>query len=342
MVADPCCWSRPRPSRWSRIRGMTRPARDPTAEAVDARPGLEREVVDPGVVRALGAALRRGRHRPADVRPAGGPGHDPGRRRRAPRVRRPGRRGSRATSSASTGTTPPIGAASWPSPSTSCSPRADRRRRPDRRRPRRPLPDDRRPQGPGRLRLPRPADRHRPVRPERSARGLAVDRQLLPRRRRDLPDHGLPRRRGPARGDEPGALRLAGRLGERTRPTSSGRPAPRATSRRSTTAAPSSRRDPANVILNQFSEFGNHLVHYLVTGRALDRIADHLRIARPGLRVHAFVSATGSPGRSPPATTSRSAKGRRSSRSRRSSARPCSRTASASTTSRASATSTSR
>ena len=52
--------------------------------------------------------------------------------------------------------------------------------------------------------------------------------------------------------------------------TSSARPAPRATSRRSTTGATSSRRDPDNVIFNQFAEFGNHIVHYVATGRALE------------------------------------------------------------------------
>ena len=54
--------------------------------------------------------------------------------------------------------------------------------------------------------------------------------------------------------------------------------------------------DPANWIFNQFSEYANHLAHALVTGPALARIADHLRLARPRLRVHAFVSATGSAG----------------------------------------------
>ncbi len=54
--------------------------------------------------------------------------------------------------------------------------------------------------------------------------------------------------------------------------------------------------DPANVILNQFSEFGNHLVHYLVTGRALERVFEALRADRPELRLAAFVSATGSAG----------------------------------------------
>jgi len=55
-------------------------------------------------------------------------------------------------------------------------------------------------------------------------------------------------------------------------------------------------RDPANVILNQFSEYGNHLVHWAVTGRALERVVEVLADAQPGLRPAAFVSATGSAG----------------------------------------------
>jgi cysteine synthase A len=55
-------------------------------------------------------------------------------------------------------------------------------------------------------------------------------------------------------------------------------------------------RDPVNVILNQFSEFGNHLAHYAITGRALERVVESIRAAEPGLRVRAFVSATGSAG----------------------------------------------
>jgi cysteine synthase len=54
--------------------------------------------------------------------------------------------------------------------------------------------------------------------------------------------------------------------------------------------------DPENVIFNQFSEFGNHLVHYLVTGKALDRIVDSLRNADPDLRLRGFTSASGSAG----------------------------------------------
>jgi cysteine synthase len=54
--------------------------------------------------------------------------------------------------------------------------------------------------------------------------------------------------------------------------------------------------DPENVIFNQFSEFGNHLVHYLVTGKALERVFESLTDEEPGLRLRAFVSATGSAG----------------------------------------------
>ncbi|MFL5797052.1 MAG: pyridoxal-5'-phosphate-dependent protein subunit beta [Actinomycetota bacterium] len=55
--------------------------------------------------------------------------------------------------------------------------------------------------------------------------------------------------------------------------------------------------DPENVIFNQFSEFGNHLVHYVVTGRALERLFESLAGESPStLRLRAFVSATGSAG----------------------------------------------
>ena len=55
--------------------------------------------------------------------------------------------------------------------------------------------------------------------------------------------------------------------------------------------------DLGNFILNQFSEFGNHLGHYTVTGRALGHVFEHVR-ATSGrdLRLAAFISATGSAG----------------------------------------------
>ncbi|MCA9664303.1 MAG: pyridoxal-phosphate dependent enzyme [Myxococcales bacterium] len=55
-------------------------------------------------------------------------------------------------------------------------------------------------------------------------------------------------------------------------------------------------KDPSVVVFNQFSELGNHLVHYLCTGKALERVFDHVATDRPGLRLHAFTSATGSAG----------------------------------------------
>jgi cysteine synthase A len=54
--------------------------------------------------------------------------------------------------------------------------------------------------------------------------------------------------------------------------------------------------DPSNVILNQFSEYPNHLVHELVTGRALAHVFESLLEREPSLRLSAFVSATGSAG----------------------------------------------
>ena len=54
--------------------------------------------------------------------------------------------------------------------------------------------------------------------------------------------------------------------------------------------------DPGNVIFNQFAEFGNHIAHYVATGRALESVYESLRTERPELRLRAFVSATGSAG----------------------------------------------
>ncbi len=50
-------------------------------------------------------------------------------------------------------------------------------------------------------------------------------------------------------------------------------------------------KDSTNVVLNQFSEFGNHLGHYAVTGPALGHVVDHL-----GGRLAAYVAASGSGG----------------------------------------------
>ena len=55
-------------------------------------------------------------------------------------------------------------------------------------------------------------------------------------------------------------------------------------------------KDPGNFILNQFSEFSNHIGHYAVTGRALSHIFEAMSSQEPGLRLAAFVSASGSAG----------------------------------------------
>jgi cysteine synthase len=55
-------------------------------------------------------------------------------------------------------------------------------------------------------------------------------------------------------------------------------------------------RDPANIIFNQFCEFGNYLVHRVCTGAALERLFDAMAEGRPGARLAAFVSASGSSG----------------------------------------------
>ncbi|HYO41627.1 MAG TPA: pyridoxal-phosphate dependent enzyme, partial [Candidatus Limnocylindrales bacterium] len=55
-------------------------------------------------------------------------------------------------------------------------------------------------------------------------------------------------------------------------------------------------REPDAVIFNQFSEFANHVAHYAITGRALERVFEHVALGRPGARAAAFVSATGSAG----------------------------------------------
>jgi cysteine synthase len=55
-------------------------------------------------------------------------------------------------------------------------------------------------------------------------------------------------------------------------------------------------REPDTVIFNQFSEFGNHIAHYALTGRAVERVVEALQAGEPRLRLRAFVSATGSAG----------------------------------------------
>jgi len=55
-------------------------------------------------------------------------------------------------------------------------------------------------------------------------------------------------------------------------------------------------KDPGNFILNQFSEFANHIGHYTVTGRALGHVFETLQAQDPSLELAAVTSASGSAG----------------------------------------------
>ncbi|MFH1263001.1 MAG: pyridoxal-5'-phosphate-dependent protein subunit beta [Pseudomonadota bacterium] len=55
-------------------------------------------------------------------------------------------------------------------------------------------------------------------------------------------------------------------------------------------------RDPKNVIFNQFCEFGNHLVHYLCTGKAAETVFKAQQAKNRDSRLRAFVSCSGSAG----------------------------------------------
>jgi len=54
--------------------------------------------------------------------------------------------------------------------------------------------------------------------------------------------------------------------------------------------------DSQTVIFNQFSEFGNHIGHYELTGRAIARVFDSMAASDDRLRLSVFTSATGSAG----------------------------------------------
>lgn len=55
-------------------------------------------------------------------------------------------------------------------------------------------------------------------------------------------------------------------------------------------------RDPANIIFNQFCEFGNYVIHRTCTGAALETLFRSLSKDRPASRLAAYVSASGSGG----------------------------------------------
>ena len=178
---------------------------------------------------------------------------------------------------------------------------AHRGRRPDRGGVRQPVPDDRRPQGARRLLVPGAPAGDRPLRPHACIAPCGPRPATTPRRCGDLAHHGLPRRGRAAREHEPRALRVARPVGRRPGRRHPHARARRATSRRSTTSAHVLAVDPTNFILNQFSEFSNHLGHYTVTGQRWSGSSTVMAAGpRQGPavtpRLAAFVSASGSAG----------------------------------------------
>ncbi len=55
-------------------------------------------------------------------------------------------------------------------------------------------------------------------------------------------------------------------------------------------------RNPDNLVLNQFAEFGNYVAHYTCSGPALARIFETVEARHSGCRMAAFVAASGSAG----------------------------------------------
>jgi cysteine synthase len=55
-------------------------------------------------------------------------------------------------------------------------------------------------------------------------------------------------------------------------------------------------RNPDNLVLNQFAEFGNYVAHYTCTGPAFARIFEAFEAQHSGCRLAAFVAASGSAG----------------------------------------------
>ena len=62
-------------------------------------------------------------------------------------------------------------------------------------------------------------------------------------------------------------------------------------------------RDKDNVILNQFSEFANYLIHYHRTGAAFDRVFSHLKSANATIGWRPSCRRPDRPGRSQLATS---------------------------------------
>ena len=125
---------------------------------------------------------------------------------------------------------------------------------------------------------------------------MAVHGQLRPRRHRHLAHHGLSRRGRAPRGYEQARFDW---LEQWTLdPTNDiiRTPGTESNVKEIYDACNELEQDPEIEIINQFSEFSNHLGHYAVTGPALGRVFEHATAGRSDARLVAFVSASGSAG----------------------------------------------
>ena len=158
-----------------------------------------------------------------------------------------------------------------------------------------PVPHDRGPQSAGRLLLPGSPTGHRAVRPHREPGGVAFYWQLRPGRHRDLQDHGLP---GVAVLPEGMSAERFEWLDRWTSDPSDviRTPGSESNVKEIYDACAALAQDEANVILNQFCEYGNHLGHVTATAAAVERVFEHYTESHSSARLAGFVAASGSAG----------------------------------------------
>ena len=133
----------------------------------------------------------------------------------------------------------------------------------------------------GRVRLPRAAPGHRPVRSGDAEGGMALDRQLLPRRRLRLQPAGVRVGGHPSRGDERERFEwLESVAGEIIKTPGSESNVKEIFDKCNELRA--SGEDL--VIFNQFDEFGNYLWHYSVTGPAMVEVLEQVMGPRDTFR----------------------------------------------------------
>ena len=120
--------------------------------------------------------------------------------------------------------------------------------------------------------------------PIEPARGVAFDRQLLPRRRGRQPHHAGCRRRVLPEGMSQERFDWLAAVGERARTDIIRTPGTESNVKEIYDACHELTRIPRHVIFNQFSEFGNHIGHYARC---------HRPVPRARLRVSLLAATTG-------------------------------------------------